>query len=226
MNFFFFDLDGTLEDSRKDMVAAAQHVRQHLGLPVRSFETLVPHVNRGMRELYLNCFDDFIAQGTSAEEIENKISHVQGLYEKQYGEFIAVETQLYPEIIEALHDAKTLGRIAVITNKPEHLSVRLLESLKILPLIDLVVGGDTCAEAKPSPVPLRYALQKLGGALPQDTVFMVGDSQGDSRAGALCGAQTVWCAWGYQATAPVEPAPQHVAITPKDLRSIFRGLKA
>lgn len=123
------------------MVAAAQHVRNHLGLPTRSFETLVPHVNRGMRELYLNCFDDFIAQETSAEEIENKISHVQGLYEKRYGEFIAVETQLYPEIVEALHDAKSLGRIVVITNKPEHLSVRLLESLKILPSLTLLLAG-------------------------------------------------------------------------------------
>ncbi len=225
MNFFFFDLDGTLEDSRKDMVSAALHVRSQLGLKPRDFDALVPHVNRGMRELYLNCFEDFIEQGSLPEETEKKILQVQNLYEARYGEYIAVETRLYSGISAALEDAKSLGRLAVITNKPEHLSVRLLESLKILPLIDLVVGGDTCAEAKPSPVPLRYALETLGGALPRDNVFMIGDSQGDSRAGSLCGAQTVWCAWGYQASAPTDPAPLHIASTPQDLGKIFRTIK-
>jgi phosphoglycolate phosphatase len=225
MNFFFFDLDGTLEDSRKDMVSAAQHVRSQLGLPSRDFDALVPHVNRGMRELYLSCFDDFMATASSPEEREDSVIRVQKLYEERYGECIAVETQLYDGIRSALEDAKSLGRLAVITNKPEHLSVRLLESLKILPLIDLVVGGDTCAEAKPSPLPLRYALEKLGGTLLDDKVFMIGDSQGDSRAGSLCGAQTVWCAWGYQSVAPTDPAPLHIASTPEDLRKIFRSTK-
>jgi phosphoglycolate phosphatase len=226
MNFFFFDLDGTLEDSRKDMVAAAQFVRAALNLPFRNFDELVPHVNRGMRELYLNCFDDFISCDVASDSTEEKLKEVQKLYEDRYGECIAVETRLYDGIRVALQDARVLGRLAVITNKPEYLSKRLLEQLDVLPLVDLVVGGDTCTEAKPSPVPLQYALEKLGGVLPQDKVFMIGDSQGDSLAGSLCGAETVWCAWGYQTTAPNAPAPLHVALTPKDLNGIFRSAKA
>lgn len=222
MKFFFFDLDGTLEDSRKDMVAAAAHVRQSLGLTTREFSALVPHVNKGMRELYLNCFDDFINDARAPEAREEKILTVQKHYEQRYADFIAVETKLYAGIRTALEDARSLGRVAVITNKPEHLSIRLLESLGVLSLIDLVVGGDTCHEAKPSPVPLRFALEKLGGDIARDQVFMVGDSQGDARAGSLCGAQTVWCAWGYQSDAPTQPAPQHIAARPDDLRQIFR----
>jgi phosphoglycolate phosphatase-like HAD superfamily hydrolase len=33
-----FDLDGTLEDSRRDMVAAVDRVRRELGLPARSYD--------------------------------------------------------------------------------------------------------------------------------------------------------------------------------------------
>ncbi|MFZ9519748.1 MAG: HAD family hydrolase [Silvanigrellaceae bacterium] len=224
MKFFFFDLDGTLEDSRKDMVSAAQHVRAGLGLPARPFNELVPHVNRGMRELYLNCFDDLISPaGKAANEAE--LERVQKLYEQRYGDFIAVDTRLYAGIRAALEDAKTLGRVAVITNKPEKLSIKLLRSLEILPLVDLVVGGDTCQEAKPSAVPLQFAFEKLGGTREKDQVFMIGDSQGDSTAGALFGATTVWCAWGYQSLPPTQPPPQLVASTTQDLYSIFRTAK-
>ncbi|NBW82071.1 HAD family hydrolase [bacterium] len=221
MKFFFFDLDGTLEDSRVDMVSAAQHVRAALGLPQRTFLELVPHVNRGMRELYLNCFSDFISP-TGEPADENKLARVQAMYEQRYDNCIAVETKLYPGIRKALEDAKSLGRVAVITNKPEKLSIKLLESLGVLPMIDLVVGGDTCHEAKPSDVPLHFAFQRLGGAPQHDQVFMIGDSQGDSKAGALFGATTVWCAWGYQQLPPAQPSPQIIASTPEDLSSIFR----
>lgn len=225
MKFFFFDLDGTLEDSRQDMVAAAQHVRTTLGLNHRDFSELVPHVNRGMRELYCSCFDDYVFDPQTRLIDEEKLSTVQRLYEHRYEQHIAVNTRLYPGVFEALQLASSLGRIAVITNKPEHLSRRLLDSLGLSTLVELVVGGDTCREAKPSPLPLQHAFEKLGGQQGRDQVFMVGDSQGDSRAGALFGATTVWCAWGYQDRAPTDPAPHVTAAKAEDLCGIFKNLE-
>ncbi|MEY4065664.1 MAG: hypothetical protein RIR26_1872 [Pseudomonadota bacterium] len=220
MNFYFFDLDGTLEDSRKDMVRAAQTIRDQLGLPERKHEHLVPFVNKGMRELYINCFDDFVT-ATDGGISEEKVIKVQGLYEKNYFENIAVHTQLYPGIKEALMFSKKHGRTAVITNKPEALSRQLLDELGISSLIDIVVGGDTCAAAKPSAIPLQHAFDVLGGTIARNEVFMVGDSQGDSTAGSVFGAKTVWCAWGYQEQPPTSPAPQFIAKTPQDLMTIF-----
>jgi 2-phosphoglycolate phosphatase len=224
MNFYFFDLDGTLEDSRKDMVNAAQAIRHQLELSQRPDEQLVPFVNKGMRELYINCFDDFILN-PGGELSEDKILTVQSLYEKHYHDNIAVHTKLYPGVYEALVFAKERGRTAVITNKPEVLSRRLLDALGVASFVDLVVGGDTCSAAKPSPIPLQHALEHLGGSISKDNVFMVGDSQGDSTAGANCGAKTVWCAWGYQEHAPASPAPQFIARTPEDLFTIFTSLE-
>lgn len=222
MNYYFFDLDGTLEDSRQDMVRAAQKVRAKLGLPERNFDALVPHVNKGMRELYLNCFDDYVATSEGGISSE-KLSQIEAFYVQQYGDHIAVHTVLYSGIREILQHAKKTGRTAVITNKPESLSKKLLESLGIAQFIDLVVGGDTCAEAKPSALPLQHALKTLGGSVESDRVFMIGDSQGDAKAGRDCGARAVWCAWGYQSQPPTQPAPHHVASTPKDLFEIFNS---
>ena len=44
------DLDGTLEDSRADMVASVGRVRTDLGLPDRAAEAIVDHVHRGVGE--------------------------------------------------------------------------------------------------------------------------------------------------------------------------------
>jgi phosphoglycolate phosphatase len=225
MNFFFFDLDGTLEDSRRDMVNAAQRVRECLSLESRTFEELVPHVNRGMRELYINCFKDFCLTA-SGDVDEEKILTIERLYVEHYGNEIAVHTQLYPGIRDLLTQIKPHGRIAVITNKPESLSHRLLEALQLSHLIDLVVGGDTCLEAKPSALPLMYALTQLGGTPERDPVFMIGDSQGDTLAGERAGVHSVWCAWGYQSSAPTQPAPKRIAATPQDLIEIFESFGA
>jgi phosphoglycolate phosphatase len=225
MNYYFFDLDGTLEDSRQDMVLAAQNVRAKLGLPARNFDALVPHVNKGMRELYLNCFDDYLST-FKGEMSSEKLSQIEAFYNQEYGGHIAVHTVLYSGIREILQHAKNTGRTAVITNKPESLSKKLLDSLGVSQFIDLVVGGDTCAEAKPSALPLRHALKTLGGSVESDRVFMIGDSQGDSKAGADCGAHTVWCAWGYQSQSPTQPAPHHIAATPEDLIEIFNNAQA
>ena len=51
MSLVAFDLDGTLEDSRVDMVSAVQRVRATLGLPHRPDDDFRPHVNRGMPHL-------------------------------------------------------------------------------------------------------------------------------------------------------------------------------
>jgi len=222
MKFFFFDLDGTLEDSRKDMVVAAQAVRKQLNLSQRDYETLVPHVNRGMQELYINCFDDHVLLPGGHLSAE-KLAQVESLYVENYSKNIAVHTALYAGIKEVLQKTCQTGRVAVITNKPEALSKQLLEALGVADCVHLVVGGDTCSEAKPSPVPLRHALNALGGSVESDEVFMVGDSQGDAVAGAACGVATVWCAWGYLSQAPNAPAPQYVAHKPLDLLDIFKS---
>ena len=76
-----FDLDGTLEDSRKDMVAAIQRLRQRLHLPHRNHEELVPWVSKGMPTLYRKCFDDLGSHKKLKEA-----------YESEYGAKIAEHT--------------------------------------------------------------------------------------------------------------------------------------
>ena len=90
MSLVAFDLDGTLEDSRPDMVAAVDRVRRELGLPPRPYEASVRWVNAGMPQLYANCFDDY-----GGHDVEQR-------YLRAYEEGICVATRPYPGIAAAL----------------------------------------------------------------------------------------------------------------------------
>lgn len=216
------DLDGTLEDSRADMVAAVQRVRGAFGLAARPDAEVRPHVNAGMDALYRACFDDFLA----ADNTPARHARVLDAYEADYHAHIADETRLYAGMPAALEALAGLGRLACVTNKPERLSRRLLEVLGVAPRFGAVIGGDTCAESKPSPLMLEEAARRVGFEPARGDVnraaFMIGDTAADMRMGKTYGATTVWCAWGYAAAAP-EPTPDHVARTPADLPLIVRA---
>ena len=218
MKLIGLDLDGTLEDSRDDMVAAARRVRAGFGLPVRPDEKLRPFVNAGMEQLYRACFDDFV---TGAEEAA-RLCAVQQAYEADYYAHVADHTRLYDGIDAALRELATLGTLACITNKPERISRRLLEVLGVGALFATVIGGDTCAESKPSPLMLQTAAAHTGFDPARGQAFMIGDTTADLKLGRAYGAATIWCAWGYLNT-PGE-APDRQVRVPGELPDAVRAL--
>ncbi|MEZ4473598.1 MAG: hypothetical protein R3F60_22975 [bacterium] len=144
MNLICLDLDGTLEDSRADMVAAIHRVRAQLGLPERPEATLRPFVSKGMDTLYLRCFDDFgVAQDPSA------YARVEAAYESDYLANVAITTRLYPRHAHrpGPRRARHAGRrhqqarahLARTSASPRHRSA-LRDRRR----------GDSCAESKPS----------------------------------------------------------------------------
>jgi len=69
-----------------------------------------------------------------------------------------------------------------------------LENLKSR-YFDLIVGGDTFEEKKPSPLPVLKALERIG-AKPFNAL-MVGDTDSDIISGRKAGTRTALALWGY-----------------------------
>ncbi len=217
MTLIAIDLDGTLEDSRVDMVGAVVRLRHRLGLTNRSPEDFTDHVNRGMDHLYHFCFSEYLDEAG-----ESGLEDIKAQYEAEYGAHIAENTVLYPGIREAVIELATLGKLALVTNKPEALSRLLLSKLGLSPFFSAVVGGDTASAPKPSPVVLEEACRQTGRRGP---VLMIGDSPGDVRCGEAFGATTIWCGWGYH-PAPRGTTPDRIAPTPGDLVAEVRAVLA
>jgi phosphoglycolate phosphatase len=210
------DLDGTLEDSRVDMTASARRVRSLLDLPVRPDAELVRFVSQGMDTLYKNCFDDYLAgDGDSA----GRYREVQRAYDADYMAHVADNTELYDGVADAVKELSELGSVAVVTNKPEAISRKLLELLGIAQYVEVIVGGDTCGVIKPDPKMIQTAAERLNMA--GAPAVMIGDTAGDIRMGRAYGAKTIWCAWGY-ADDSGDPPDAH-ATKPSDLPGIIRN---
>jgi phosphoglycolate phosphatase len=219
MSCIALDLDGTIEDSRADMVRAINRTRAQLGGAGRPDELLRPHVSKGMTHLYLSCFDDLLG---GARPGDARFEDVKRAYEADYLAHIADETKLYAGIADALAALAELGALCCVTNKPERHSRALLDALGVGARFAEVIGGDTCPEEKPSAVPLLEAARRCDASPPAGRVFLIGDSAGDVRCGRAAGATTIWCAWGYYDDTG-DDAPHHVARHPIELASIVRG---
>lgn len=218
MNLIGLDLDGTLEDSRNDMTAVVHRVRAGLGLRPRGTEAVRPWVNKGMEQLYRACFDDYIQPNDAGLE------EVRKRYEADYLENAAVETRLYSGISESVSRLADLGRLAVITNKPERISRRLLEVLGLDKFIGAVIGGDTCPKGKPDPIVLEEAARRVGFVKGKGRAVMIGDTEADMKLGRAFGAKTIWAAWGY--ADHINTEPDFTAKSPADLLAMVQPILA
>jgi phosphoglycolate phosphatase len=179
---FMFDLDGTLADTARDIVAAINFARVRLGLARLPRSTVQVHIGRGVEHLIARCFPGDATLRRKAAE----------LFLEHYRAHLLDHTRLYPRVEEAL---RRLGgkKKAVVSNKLRALSVAILEGLGIASHFDLVLGGDSTPRRKPDPEPLRRAMETL--RVEPAEALMIGDDAGDIEAGRAAGVRT--CAVTY-----------------------------
>lgn len=177
-----FDLDGTLVDSVADLATAVNLLRGELELPPLLLPAVREFVGDGARELVRRALPEGLFE-------ERQLQRFLLLY----GEHLADQTSVYPGIRELLN-LYSPASLAIVTNKPLALTLRLLELLELKECFAAVIGGDSAPVKKPSPVPVRMALHRLGR--PATGAIMIGDHHTDLRAGHGAGVATCFCAWG------------------------------
>ena len=179
-----FDLDGTLVDSRLDLLNSVNVLRASAGESALNFETSWQDLCKGMPHLYASCFP---VQMQDDPELAHD-------FESIYLEHIFETTTVYDGLSTVIATLAKQASLAVVTNKPQRPTEKLLEAAGLLSYFDVIVGGDRCEEPKPSAVPLVFARDYVADG---HQLIMVGDSLGDVRCGQASQALTVWCNWGY-----------------------------
>jgi phosphoglycolate phosphatase len=186
VKLIIFDLDGTLVNTSRDITNALNYALQPYGLKDLTVEDTIKLVGEGLTRLIEKLLGD--------EKIQFKDIILKRFLD-YYSEHLIDYSSVYPhvkEILEKLNDYKK----AVISNKREYLSTRLLDKLDMLKHFDLVVGSDTTSERKPSAIPVIHVLTKLG--VNPDESIIVGDSNYDIEAGKKAGLKTVAVTYGYR----------------------------
>lgn len=188
MHAIFFDLDGTLIDSRADLALAINLTRRDLGLVARPQAEIVACVGEGLRNLVRRAIPE-----CAGARLDDAIDLTRAHYHRH----LLDATVAYPTVLEALRRLRADGwRLAVVTNKPREATDAILAGLGLAPLLDAVVGGGECAVLKPDPAPVRLAAARLGvGDLAGS--WMVGDHFTDLEVGRRLGLRRCFCRYGF-----------------------------
>ena len=186
-----FDLDGTLADTSGDLIAAANHCFQGMGLDVR----LDPQTDQGIalrggrRMLSAGLMR---AHGAVDEDLLLRWYPELLAY---YGDHIDAQTVLYPGAMDAVARLTAQGdKVAICTNKPEGLAETLMTRLGVRDAFGALVGADTLPVRKPDPAPLFEAIKRIGGD-PARAV-LVGDSDTDRNTSRNAGIPSILVTFG------------------------------
>ena len=186
-----FDLDGTLVDTAPDLVAATNHVLEHMGVAPIDEATLRPVIGHGARYMIER------AMGPAGENLSP--AQRDGLVERfldYYGQHIAVGSRPFDGAVAVLERFHARGaRLGVCTNKYERMSKRLLDTLDLTRLFSAVAGRDTLSAFKPHPEHLLGTIRMAGGDASR--AIMVGDSRVDVATARAAGVPVIAVSFGY-----------------------------
>jgi phosphoglycolate phosphatase len=182
-----FDLDGTLIDSRRDITTAINRMRAELGLPPVPLEAVVTMVGEGARLLV----ERALGPGFPPDRIDEALAR----YLDHYAEVCLEQTRAYDGIEEML--AALAGRypLALLSNKGEALSRRILDGLGLSRFFREVLGGDSLPTRKPDPGGLRVLAERLG--VPVERLMLVGDTWIDAATAHAAGCAFALVEWGF-----------------------------
>ncbi len=194
-----FDLDGTLVDSRADLVTAVNLMLRQLGHEPLHETRVVSFVGEGMTKLIERSLCESLGREPSAAETLRGVE----MFREHYAAHLLDETQVYPEVIETLQCFRHLPK-AVVTNKPFDFTNRILEGLELSRYFVTVIGGDSLPERKPSPQPLLESAKRCN-ARPHECL-MIGDSRVDILAGHAAEIKTCGYIAGFRGRIELEEA--------------------
>lgn len=178
-----FDLDGTLIDSYMDIGIHLNNTLRYFGLKEVDIQSVKYMVGGGARELLKRFFQ---------ERLEEALI----VFRESYMKEPVIYTKVFDGVPYVLEKLKGMGLyLGIVTNKMEVLTKKILQKLDIAHYFDIVIGGDTYSEKKPSPLPILKAMEFFKES--PDKTLMVGDTETDLIAGKKANVKTALASWGY-----------------------------
>ncbi len=190
LRLLVFDLDGTLIDSRQDLVESVNAALGQFGLARQDEDRIASYIGDGAGTLVARA----LASGGADPALAPAALEAFLAY---YRDHKLDHTRLYPGVLEqlaTLRDSLPV-RMAVLTNKPVHASMEICQALKLAPFFFSIYGGNSFATKKPAPEGLRHIMAEAGAAA--DETVMVGDSDVDVRTARAAGAWSLGCRYGF-----------------------------
>jgi phosphoglycolate phosphatase len=181
-----FDLDGTLIDSQRDLIHSVNAMLRELGRQELAEETISGYIGHGAPQLVARA----LGEGCTEEERQQALQFFLSYYELHKLD----TTCAYPGVGETLEKLADWP-MAVLSNKPVRISVRILEALSLAKYFRVIYGGNSFETKKPDPLGARTILKELGTEPPE--ALLVGDSEVDVQTARNTGTVAAAVNYGF-----------------------------
>ena len=206
-----FDLDGTLIDSRLDLVHSVNATLAHLGKPALPETMIASYIGDGAGMLIRRALGD-PAGGLHDEEY---LAAALTFFLDFYRVHKLDHTTLYPGVVEALTTIRAQHPeilMAVLTNKPVRPAREICAHFGLHRFFFQNYGGNSFHTKKPDPLGLHTLIAEaaiiMGQPITPAQTVMIGDSDVDILTARNAGARSLACTYGL--------APQTLAAAQPD----------
>jgi phosphoglycolate phosphatase len=212
----FFDLDGTLTDSKEGIIKCIDYALEKLGYPVpKGFninDCLGPPLRVSFRRL-LNSNDEVL------------IERAVATYRERFSTIGLFENKVYPgipELLSALHE-KSL-KLYVVTTKPKVFAGRIMEHFQLAHRFDAIYGTELNGRFDNKADLIEFILQNR--KLRAEETVMIGDKREDIVAGKANLTRTIGVTYGYGSLQEItEAAPDGICGSPSEIQKLIMGMR-
>ena len=216
IRLLIFDLDGTLIDSRLDLIHSVNAMLRHFKRAELPDDVIASYVGDGAPMLVRRALGDPKHDEIVKEALEYFLAYYR-IHKLDY-------THVYDgvkEMLAAVQNANGLRRqMAVLSNKPVVPSRAIVEALGLAPFFVHVYGGNSFPTKKPDPHGVHSILKETK-TRPADALI-VGDSSIDVLTGRNAGLLTCGVTYGFAPHTLSLAPPDVIVDSPQELAELFR----
>ena len=180
--YIFFDLDGTLTDSKEGIMNCVRYALEKLREPVPADSVLLSFIGPPLHESFIHyCGFD-----------EEKAHYAVDLFRERYTPIGKFENAAAPGMAELCARLKEQGFVlALASSKPEEMCCAICERFGFAPYLETIVGSAPGKDWKKADI-VRETMRRLNlteADVPQ--ILMVGDRKYDVLGAKECGIDCV-----------------------------------
>ncbi len=209
---YFFDLDGTVTDSREGIFNCVKYALESRGIAEPDYERMKAYIGpplvKGFMEI--NGVDE-----ETAIELLNK-------YRERYSVYGVYECKLYDGIAELLKSLAERGHtLAIVTGKPEHYAKIIAENLGVKKYFDYIIGPSLSNTEEEKDSLVRRALSLMN----TKNAVMIGDRKFDIEGAKMNNISSVAVMYGFGTPEELKNAnADFYAETVKDLHNLLLSI--
>lgn len=213
--YIFFDLDGTLTDSKEGIVNSICYALERYNIKVEERSILYSFLGPPLKDSFMKYFGFEPEKANEAVAVYREYFSVKGLF----------ENKVYDGIKELLEELRDGGRkLAVATSKPELFTNRILEHFNLREYFDFVAGATMDENRTKKGDIIKYALESMN-IHDKSQVIMVGDRHHDIDGAYENSLESVGVLYGYGSLQELENAKAtYIVETVSQLKELLAKL--